>query len=306
MKILKTSILLVFTQLIFAQHGANQLYGNQPVSNSYMNQSQTPQNGGGYKTIIGKNSLTFDVSVLMHAPSTNYMITLGLNEEAENAKICNQKINKRIDGFLTAIRKLGIRKDDVYIDFITQNKIYDYVKTNENEHNVNLNQVERGFEIKKNIVLNMSDISEFDDLVEIASLFDIHNIIDVNYQNENQDKIYAELFDEVSRIVKERKKLIPHNKHLFEDDPTISIEFFSVQPGNSYKKFQAYESGEISTINNYYKSKVAVFKKEVRKGNSYYFDRMDNQQFDKVLNSTSPKVGLQYVMKVHVIYSRKS
>jgi len=306
MKILKTSMLLVFTQLIFAQHGANQLYGNQPVSNSYMNQSQTPQNGGGYKTIIGKNSLTFDVSVLMHAPSTNYMITLGLNEEAENAKICNQKINKRIDGFLTAIRKLGVRKGDVYIDFITQNKIYDYVKTNENTHNVNLNQVERGFEIKKNIVLSMSDISEFDDLVEIASLFDIHNIIDVNYQNDNQDKIYAKLFDEVSKIVKERKKLIPHNKHLFEDDPTISIEFFSVQPGNSYKKFQAYESGEISTINNYYKSKVAVFKKEVRKGNSYYFDRMDNQQFDKVLNSTSPKVGLQYVMKVHVIYSRRS
>jgi len=306
MKILKTIILLGLAQLTFAQHGANQLYGNQSVSNSYNNQSQTSQSGGGYKTIIGRNSLTFDVSILMHAPSTNYMITLGLNEEAENAKICNQKINKRIDGFLHSIKKLGVSKDDVYIDFITQNKIYDYVKTNENEHNVNLNQVERGFEIKKNIVLSMNDISEFDTLVEIASLFDIHNIIDVNYQNDNQDEIYEELLEETTKIVEKRKKLIPHNKHLFEENPTISIEFYSIQPGNSYKKFQAYESGEISSINSYYKSKVAVFKKEVRKGNSYYFDRMDNQQFDKVINSITPKVGLQFVMKVHVVYGRKS
>jgi predicted secreted protein len=306
MKILKTLILVGFAQLTFAQHGANQLYGNQSVSNSYMNQTQNSQNGGGYKTIIGKNSLSFEVNVLKHAPSTNYMITLGLNEEAENAKTCNQKINKRIEGFLHSIKKLGVGKEDVYIDFITQNKIYDYVKTNENEHNVNLNQVERGFEIKKNIVLSMSDISEFDKLVEIASLFDIHNIIDVNYQNDNRNKIYEELFEEASKIINQRKKLIPHNKHIFDTTPTYSIEFFSVQPGNSYKKFQAYESGEINTINNYYKSDVAIFKKEVRKRNSYYFDRIANQQFDKILNSKSPKVGLQYVMKVNVVYNRKN
>ena len=57
-----------------------------------------------------------------------------------------------------------MKNEDIYIDFISQTKIYDY-EVGENQ----AKQFATGYEIKKNAVIKMKNIDDIDELVELAA-----------------------------------------------------------------------------------------------------------------------------------------
>lgn len=302
MKIKITVVCILLAQIGFAQISGNQIYGNNNNRNHGINLQQ-PKNI--QKVLVTNETMQFNVNVLKNVKATSFVITLGLNEEGSTVKTCNSKINQRISKFKNAIKSLGIKDKDMYVDFITQTKIYGYV-TEKNQNQTKINQVESGFEIKKNIILKVDDILIFDRLVEIASQYDIHNIIKVTYHSSEIDSIYEELLNEALKIVENRKKLVPHKKGEWETDPTISIEFHNIQPAVQYSRFQAFETSDVSYMNNYYKSNQVVLKEELRKSNSFYYNSLPLDNFDKIINADTPVVGLQFVMQVTVTYKKKT
>lgn len=292
----------LFSIVMMYAQGSNELYGN----NQKYNSTGYQLNNGEYQRVFqNKNEAVYRIKILNNVKTDAYMVTFGLNQEASTVKECNAKINQRIDGFKSVAKKLGIKEDEIYIDFITQNKIYDYESETQGSQ-IKVNQVDAGFEIKKNVILRFSNQISFDDLVEKASDFDIHNIIKIDYVNLNADKIYDQMFEEAQKLVQIRKNQM--SKHIdegAEDVPTIQVSFAVISPTSQYKSFQAFETSELSYSNNSRYSDKHVLRQEERKSKTFYYDGLNPQGYDKIMNANMPFVGMQYVMEVTMTYRKK-
>jgi uncharacterized protein YggE len=301
MKTVFSILSLIWLGIALGQIGGNQLYGGN--NNQYQNikeyaESTVP------KVSMTKESVKIFVNILNNVKADAYVVTLGINEENLSVESCNAKINQRIENFQNSISKLGITSSDVYVDFVSQTKIYDYV-SDEGNININIKQVDVGFEIKKNIIFKISKLELFDQIVELASKEKIYNIINVEYFVENENAIYEEMLEEAMKIQKSRVKLLNLKESDWEMKPMIDIQFTSIQPGKQYKKFQAFESGSVS-YSNHYNSNTIVVQKEQRKSSTFYFDGLESNVYDKIMNATTPIVGIQYSMNLSFVYHKKN
>jgi uncharacterized protein YggE len=275
-----------------AQISGNQVYGNNRYNENNYNQNGLPNNT---VVSINDNHLTVTVKMLLNKKADGFVITLGLNQEDETVSGCSKKINTRIDGFLDKIKALGIKKDNCYIDFISQTKIYDF--------NVNLEtaqQIDKGFEIKKNIIITTSNANSLEKLIAIASDFEIHDIIKVDYFNNDTNAIHNSLFDE-ALVLAEAKKIRymkSFGKRII-GTPTATEEFATVFPKTQYKMYQAFESAEIETNQN---NRNQYLKKIARKNKTFYYDGISAAGFDKVINPNQTEVGIQYVLTLTMAY----
>ena len=275
-----------------AQISGNQVYGNNRYNENNYNQNGLPNNT---VVSINDNHLTVTVKMLLNKKADGFVITLGLNQEDETVSGCSKKINARIDGFLDKIKALGIKKDNCYIDFISQTKIYDF--------NVNLEtaqQIDKGFEIKKNIIITTSNANSLEKLIAIASDFEIHDIIKVDYFNNDTNAIHNSLFDEALLLAEAKKirYMKSFGKRII-GTPTATEEFATVFPKTQYKMYQAFESAEIETNHN---NRNQYLKKIARKNKTFYYDGISTAGFDKVINPNQIEVGIQYVVTLTMTY----
>lgn len=273
-----------------AQISGNQVYGKSNSTNqNYTANSRTVS--------INDNTLAVTVKILLNKKADGFVLTLGLNEEAENVTNCTIKINKRIDGFIAKAKSLGIKKEDFYIDFISQTKIYDF-EVAENQ----ANQFEKGFEIKKNIIVTTNKAENLERLIDFASEFEIYDVIKVDYFNNDINNIHYSLFDEALNQADLKKEYyLKAFKKRIIGTPNATENFNIVFPKTQYNTYQAFESSEIQT--NYgYKSDAKYLKKMERKNKTFYYNGVSTDDFDKVINPNQTEVGIQYVLSLTVSY----
>ena len=291
LKLIIALVLLNFLS-VSAQISGNQVYGKNNYNGDNYNQESLPNNS---KVSINDNILSVSVKILLNKKADGFVITLGLNEEDETVAGCSKKITTRITGFIEKMKLVGVKKENVYIDFISQTKIYDFNVTGENAQ-----QVEKGFEIKKNIIITTSNVNSLEKIIALASDFEIHDVIKVEYYNNETDAIHNSLFDE-ALVLAEAKKIRymkAFGKRII-GTPTATEEFATVFPKTQYKMYQAFESAEIETN---YNNRNSYLKKIARKNKTFYYDGISNAGFDKVINPNQTEVGIQYVMTITMHY----
>ena len=281
------ALLLLNVLCVSAQISGNQVY----EKNNY-NQESLPNNS---TVSINDNILMVSVKILLNKKADGFVMTLGLNQEDESVAGCSKKINARIVGFIEKMKSLGVKKENVYIDFISQTKIYDF-----NVNGENAQQIEKGFEIKKNIIITTSNVNSLEKIIAFASEFEIHDVIKVEYFNVETDAIHNSLFDE-ALVLAEAKK-VRYMKAFGKQivgTPSATEEFAMVFPKTQYKMYQAFESAEIETNSN---SRNQYLKKIARKNKTFYYDGISSAGFDKVVNPNQTEVGIQYVMTLTMHY----
>lgn len=285
------TLLLTFS-ISQAQISGNQIYGNNSYNGNNYNQSNLPNNA---VVSINDNHLTVTVKLLQNKKADGFVITLGLNEEDETVSGCSKKINARIDGYLDKIKTLGIKKENVYIDFISQTKIYDFEVSG-----LNSEQVDKGFEIKKNIIITTSNVNSLEKLIALASDFEIHDVIKVDYFNSDTNAIHNALFDEALVLAEEKKiRYMKSFGKRIVGTPNATEEFATVFPETQYKTYQAFETAEIQTN---YNNRSPYLKKIARKNKTFYYDGIFSAGFDKVINPNQTEVGIQYVLTLTMTY----
>lgn len=286
MKSKKVYLILVFLAFYssYGQISGNSVYGN----NRYSNENQKSFS-------LTDNALTFKVKVMMNKKADRLTITLGVNEEASTVATCNSQINKRINDFIAQISKIGIKRDAIYVDFISQTKVYDYtLSTNKAE------EFEKGFEIKKNIIIATNNLKNIDAIIETASQFKIYDIIKVDYFADNTNEIYNTLFDDALKIAESKKnKYLKSFSKRSVGNPSATDEFTIITPESQYKKYEAFEGSELQT---YYDLSNAVMKKIARKNKTFYYDGIAESDFDKVINSGTSEVGMQFIVTLTITY----
>jgi len=286
------ALLLLNVLSVSAQISGNQVYGKNNYNGNNYNQESLPNNT---KVSINDNVLSVSVKILLNKKADGFVMTLGLNEEDETVAGCSKKITTRITGFIEKMKSLGVKKENVYIDFISQTKIYDF-----EVNGMNSEQIEKGFEIKKNIIVSTSNVNSLEKIIALASDFEIHDVIKVEYYNNETDAIHNSLFDE-ALVLAEAKKIRymkAFGKRII-GTPTATEEFATVFPKTQYNTYQAFETAEIQTN---YNNRSPYLKKIARKNKTFYYDGISSAGFDKVINPNQTEVGIQYVMTITMHY----
>ena len=286
------ALLLLNVLSVSAQISGNQVYGKNNYNGNNYNQESLPNNN---KVAINDNVLSVSVKILLNKKADGFVMTLGLNEEDETVAGCSKKITTRITGFIERMKSLGVKKENVYIDFISQTKIYDF-----EVNGMNSEQIEKGFEIKKNIIVLTSNVNSLEKIIALASDFEIHDVIKVEYYNNETDAIHNSLFDE-ALVLAEAKKIRymkAFGKRII-GTPTATEEFATVFPKTQYNTYQAFETAEIQTN---YNNRSPYLKKIARKNKTFYYDGISSAGFDKVINPNQTEVGIQYVMTITMHY----
>jgi len=288
MKKIFVSILAIAAFSATAQISGNVAYRE---NNNYGDRARTPQKS---ITLQG-NQFTISTRILMNVRPDVLVVTLGVSQDDKTVKGCNEAIKKRIDGFLKEVKAIGVKEQDVYVDFISQNKIYDY-----DESGRVMIQEEAGFEVKKNIIVRLKDVKAFGRLTDLASGFEIHDIIKAEYINENVDALYVQLFDEAVKTIEAKKERYSKrfNVLVSDDFNTLQDNYYSIQPRTQYQQYAAFETSNVSSNYNY-------IRKEARKAKTFYYQGIDTSSFDRVINPSIPEVCLQYVVEMEIVYHIK-
>ena len=290
LKCISITFLTLLTGLSYGQVAGNQVYNNH---HNYGN-SVSAQKASVYTT---DSTMVITTKILMNKVADYYLLTIGAHQEAKELNLCNQKINERIQTIIDGLKEIEIGSEDVYIDFITQTKIYDYeITSNETK------QYENGFEIKKNVIIRMESLNKLDSIISLCASQKVYDIVNVEYINTNLNDTYNEMFDEAILLIESRKR---RYLKVGSYKPTgikrlVSDNFFSLYPKSQYKQYEAYESSNVSIHNRNYSHEYIA--KEARKHKTFYYNGAPISGFDKVINPTSPEVGIQYVLTISMVY----
>jgi len=285
------SILFFVNSICFAQESGNRIYGNQ----GYQQNKRTPALGDGNLMSSGNGNFQIEASVLLNLKPDSFVAVFGIAQEAKTADDSNAKVNALIEDFLKNLGGLGIAKTDTYIDFITQNKIFDYeIKGDVAE------QVLTGFETKKTVAIKYKTRDSFERILSAAAKVQIFDLIKVDYIVSDFDSVRERLFDEAIKIVKQKEARYKSAFDMTMKTVGPSVEKYDAfYPAERYEGYQAYESGAAKTTSDYRNVRTTI---TLRKSTTFFYEPLDGNKFDKVINPIGIEPTVQFTVYLQVEY----
>ena len=290
--LLSAFFFLSATVSLSAQIGGNRIYGNQSVR-----YDRTPVQTTSIQTT--DSLLTVTAKVLLNQRAAYYILTVGVQQTGKTVAEVNRNINARISGVLDKMQDLGVDKEDFYVDFISNTKNYDHTVVDRE-----IREFFDGFNMRKNIIFKIYDLSVIDQIINICAEAEIYDIIKVDYVSEDLETINKNLFAEAIKIAEKKKVRFEKNSSIkVTNNYRLTSEKFQVYyPKDLYKQYN--EAFESSVVEVQYNSNF--LRKNVRKERTFYYEGPESDTgFDKISDKISPVVGIQYAMTVQVVYELK-
>jgi len=269
-----------------AQEAGNRQYGG-------ANRRTVPSNG----VIFGTENKDLvpaqyiEAYVLLNSAPDEFVAVFGVAQEGPTAAQSNNKVNTQLDQFLKAIAKLGIARGDTFVDLITQNRVYSFVPSADNSSIIQ--EKLTGFETKKTIAVRYKDRALLEKLLAEAAAVSIFDLIKVDYVINDMTKIRNRLFDEASRIIKQKEETYARALGIkLRRDAIYQEKYDTLYPAELYETYKAFESGTVDTN---YDSRTRVVHE--RKSSTSYLEPLDRSAFDSVLTP----IGIEPVVKPRCI-----
>jgi len=240
-------------------------------------------------------SMFVDADVLMNVKADEYVAVFGVSHEGATVQEAGEKMAANVAEFTKALKALHVRDSDIYVDFITQPKIYGYELTESSAR-----EKLAGFELKKTISVHYSDRDLIDKLVAAAASAQIYDLIKVDYIVKDIGAVQDKLRTEAAAVVKQ--KLASYEKLLgIKTVPSTEIyadRTATYYPTQMYDAYTAAESESLSRPPNL--SKYAVLR--ARKGQTLFFNALDGNGFDRVINPVVIEPVVQFTLYLKVKY----
>lgn len=259
--LLMLGLLFFVNSICFAQVAGNQIYGNQ----NYNKELRQPEDGNGnLKSNENREYQTFSIesSVLLNVKPDAYIAVFGFDRLGSTSDNSNAQVNAVFEDFSKGLQSLGIAKEDIFIDFITQSTTI-------------VDQTTRAFQTRKTISVRYKDRKLFEKLVTLAASKDIFDLVKVDYVVSDLEKVRGDLFAQASEILKAK-----HKKYV----DTFGITL--IPRGLSVEKYDAFYPGE--RYKGYQKS--------------FYYEPIEQKGFDKVINPVGIEPMVQFTLYLRMDY----
>lgn len=287
---MKKTLLIVLMIFAFSLSAIAQESGNR----AYGQQRKQPQTNTGVLS-SGEKSLLIEANILFNAKADAYVAVFSVAQEGTNADVSNSKVNDVISTFTKSLNALGIAKTDIYVDFITQNKIYEFKPSDTNTVVEELS----GFETKKTVAVRYKERAQLEPIITTATKAQIFDLIKVDYVINDLPAIRQRLYEEATKVIKQKEEKYKNSFSLKPYPVAITNEKYDTfYPGELYQNYQAYETG--STIGSY-SSNYRVIRK--RKSGTLFYEPLDITDFDSVINTMGIEPMVQFTLYLRVQYS---
>lgn len=281
-----------------AQVSGGQVYGNQSSysGNTYAKEFSNQR----FASYLSDTTFLVQAKILKNVKADYYVAVFGIDQSNSEVKTATEIINKRISSFIKNLQSIDIQENDIYIDMINQNRVYD-IKRKGNDF---LEEYLTGFETKRNLIIKYKNENQLEKMMVMAAKDSIFDLVKVDYVVENQDKIYDELFVEASKIIQKKKEMIIQltNVKLLPYSQIYGESFETITPTDRYKSYVSYSASEYDLP---YNSNYVI--KNQRKVETFYYDKVSNSGYDKILNDNylEPVVQFSFVLQVKYEISKK-
>ena len=286
-------ILCLFVVIpVSAQEAGNRIYGKngyyQPKRQMLANTGMLGSSNEGY---------AIEARVLTNLKPDAFVVVFGVNDEGANAATSNDRVNSKVNNLIQKIRPMGIDSSNVFIDFITQNRVYDFsVSGTQATENFS------GFETKKTVAIRYKNRELFERIVSAAAESRIFDLIKVDYIVSDFDAVRAGLFDAAAKVVKSKEQRYASALGVTLNVVGLSIEKYDVAyPAEAYQRYQAFETGDASVYNPQGASSRVV----QRKSFTFFYEPFEGSGFDTVLAPMGLEPMVQFSIYLRMQYQVK-
>jgi uncharacterized protein YggE len=294
---MKTALLVLCIIAMFAFSAFGQESGNRGVYGR-TTERKSPSTGIIYGT-ENKDLVPvqfIEAYVLLNAAPDEFVAVFGVAQVAPTAVESNQKVNALIEQFVGAAGTLGVSRSNIYVDMITQNRVYDFGPPSGDG---TIREKLSGFETKKTIALRYKDRLVLEKLLAAAAQASIFDLIKVDYVINDMTKIRSHLMDEASAIIKQKEEGYGRSLGLkFKRNAVFQETYQTFYPVELYQTYTAAESGSIEQS---YESRTRVIRE--RKSSTSYLEPLDRSAFDMVINPAGLEPVVQCTLYLKVRYS---
>jgi uncharacterized protein YggE len=293
-RIMTKALLLV---LIIGAAASN--VGAQEAGASVYGKNQRKTSGvplGSLTSIDPKDSVAahyVEANVLMNVRAVRYVAVFGLAQEGATVVAANQKIDLQLKDFTTALDGLGVTSDNLFVDFVAQNRVYDYSGTSST-----VTERLSGFEVKKNVAVRYSDKTLLGKMLAAASKAGIFDLIKVDYEVGDMNAVRTGLMDEAARIIKKKEESYGRLLNIKLRPQAVFQETYNVFfPSEMYASYTAFESGKV--VDTRYNTNVL----QKRKATTFYFNPLSVAEFDLVIGAKEIEPVVQCTLYLKVKYT---
>lgn len=230
-----------------------------------------------------------EANVLMNVKADEYMAVFGVMQEGPTVAECNQKMDATLKQFTGELKSLGISGDDLFVDFITQNKIYGFEVTGDVAREKLV-----GFELKKNVSIHYKDPSMLEKINLAAARSQVFDLIKVDYIVKDTSRIQDTLMEAAAHIAK--NKMSRYEKLLglkLQVPAQVYAERSAVHyPTELYDNYTAFETEDVSAPRD--RQRFAV--QSARKSTTLFFHGLDANGFDEVINPVVTEPVVQFTL----------
>jgi uncharacterized protein YggE len=288
---MKKAFLVLLISGLCALSTPGQESGNRNYNRNNDNR-KPPVTGGVWS---GSGDMVIEAYVLLNVAPDEFIAVFGASQVAATAVESNSGVNAQIEQFIASAERLGVSRGNIFVDFITQNRVYNYSTAPDSTI------IEKlvGFETKKTIAVRYRDRALFEKLLTAASQASIYDLIKVDYVVNDMVKIRSRLFEEAVRVVKQKEENYTRSLGMAIRRVGLQQETYDTKyPAELYQTYTAYESGAVDRS---YDSRTRVISE--RKSSTSYLEPLDRSVFDSVLNSIGIEPMVQSTLYMRVLYS---
>jgi uncharacterized protein YggE len=179
------------------------------------------------------------------------------------------------------------------VDFVAQNKVYGFQVQGDSAQEKLV-----GFELKKNISIRYQESAQIEKLTLAAAKAQVFDLVKVDYIVTDSSRIQNQLTEEAGRVIK--NKITRYEKLLgIKLQPPAQIYMerpATYYPTQLYDSYAAFESEEIHPDRQKYTVKTA------RKSRTFFFNSLDGNGFDAVVNPVVTEPVVQFTLYLKVKY----
>ena len=239
------------------------------------------------------NSSFVDASVLINVKADEYVAVFGISHEGVTLDECNAKMNATVKAFIADLKPLGIVGNQLFVDFVTQSKIYVY----ETQGDI-LQEKLVGFALNKNISIHYKSSALLEKITLAAAKSQLFDLVKVDYIVRDIESVQNRLMQEAARIIK--IKLMRYEKMLgikLGGPTQVYAERAATHfPTQMYDSYTAQESEQVIS----YPDRQRYTVKSARKGKTFFFNALDADGFDVVINPVIVEPVVQFTLYLKV------